>query len=399
MISKNKISAFTKSLMRYDLLAFLLVISAAAFYMRWLNFPFESADYKYFLSIWYTDIDAAGGIAGIGNVYGNYTPAYMYLMAIMTHFPISGLFAIKLFSVIFDFIMAVFAGLCVLELTGKKTVALASYTAVLFLPSVFINSSIWAQCDSIFVCFLIMSLYFMLKGKSIPCMVFFGLAFSFKLQAIFFIPVLILASIKGKVKWWSFALAIGTFFAMGLPAVIAGMSFSDAYGVYFLQANYYSQINMNAPNLYSAILQLMTYVPYEGFADSLIWFTFGGVGCAMLLLYKSRFDKDDNFIWLLIAVFFAAFMPFLLPHMHERYWYLCDILALITVFCRPKYLPVSVSLLVPSLYSLSVFIFRTEKRFMPFFGLVMLVGICAVGYGLYQNVKKSEESTAEQNTI
>ena len=234
----DKTTAALRRLCRWDLLAFLVIVSLAAFYLRYVNFPFESADYKYFLKKWYDSIDAAGGFRGIGQVYGNYTPPYMYLMALMTYLPASDLVAIKLFSILFDYLLAFFVGLLVKQVSGSKVTALMAYTATLFLPTVFFNSALWAQCDSIFVTFLIMSLYFMLKEKDCASMISFGLAFSFKLQAIFFIPVLLLALLKKRIRFRAFLLAPLVFFLLGLPAVIMGMRFSDAYGVYFLQASY-----------------------------------------------------------------------------------------------------------------------------------------------------------------
>ncbi len=388
----ERLPAIGHAVARLDLAAFLLVVSAAALALRYINLPFTSADYSYYLSKWYADLQAAGGFAGIGQVYGNYTPAYMYLMALMTHLPLTDVVAIKLFSIVFDYVLAVFVGLTVLHITRSKPSALMAYTATLFLPGVFINSALWGQCDSIFTAFLIMSLYFLLKERSVASMLCFGLAFSFKLQAIFFLPIVIIALCKRKLKWWSPLLAVAVFLASGLPAILAGMSPGDAYGVYFVQASYYEKLSMNAPSLYEAIQQLMTYAPYEGFDSSLVWFAFGATGCAMLPLYRKRFPIEDSMVWLLAALFFAAFMPFVLPHMHERYWYFADILAVILVICRPRMWYAALLLMIPSLYAVAVYIFRVENRYLPAFALVMLVGICAVGYLLWKQTDLAPES-------
>ena len=383
----DKTTAALHRLCRWDLLAFLVIVSLAAFYLRYVNFPFESADYKYFLKKWYDSIDAAGGFRGIGQVYGNYTPPYMYLMALMTYLPASDLVAIKLFSILFDYLLAFFVGLLVKQVSGSKVTALMAYTATLFLPTVFFNSALWAQCDSIFVTFLIMSLYFMLKEKDCASMISFGLAFSFKLQAIFFIPVLLLALLKKRIRFRAFLLAPLVFFLLGLPAVIMGMRFSDAYGVYFLQASYYPQINLNAPNLYVWWEGMFNYAPYEGFESSMVWFAFGAVGCAMLPLYKTDFSSDDRHVWILITAFFAAFMPFVLPHMHERYWYFSDILALILLFCRPKEWYLSLLIFLPSLYAVCIYLFYASHDALAFFALLMLAGICLLGAALWKHVK------------
>ncbi len=383
---KTMLARVGRAVIRLDLLAFLLLISVAAFYLRYFNLPFRSADYTFYLSHWYADLKANGGLAGIGQVYGNYPPAYMYLMAIMTHLPLSDVVAIKLFSIVFDYVLALFVGLIVLHVTQNKVSALTAYTATLFLPGVFINSALWGQCDSIYTTFLIMSLYFLLKKRSVVSMLCFGLAFSFKLQAIFFLPIIIIAICKGKMKWWSPIAAVAVFFISGLPAILSGMSPGDAYGSYFVQASYYEELSMNAPNLYEAIRQLMTSELYDGFADSLVCFAFGAIGCSMLPLYKNQFNTDDSLVWLLGALYFASFMPFVLPHMHERYWYFSDILALILLICRPQWGYVSALLMVPSLYAVSIYIFRVEHKYLPAFGLVMLAGICSAGGLLWKQM-------------
>ncbi len=393
--SRNLLPRVAKTaLSHWDTIAFLLVITVASFILRYLNFGFESADYQYFLVKWYDQIDAAGGLAGIGQVYGNYAPTYMYLMAIMTYLPVSPLVAIKLFSIVFDYLLAVYVALLVRHLTGKDTAAVMAYTATLFLPGVFLNSALWGQCDALFTAFLVMSLYYMLKDRSVASMVCFGVAFSFKLQAIFFLPVVILGLCGRKLKWWSPLAAVGVFLLSGLPAIVAGMSPVDAYGVYFVQAGYYSQLSMNAPNLYSAIQELSTYAPYDGFASSLVLFAFGAVGCAMYPIYKAIRALDDE-SWVLAALFFAAFMPFVLPHMHERYWYVSDILALVLIVCRPKRWYASICLMIPSLYSLSIYLFKVDHTKLPYFALLMLAGICLVGKLLWERMHASEaENTA-----
>ena len=378
---------------KWDLIIFLMGISAAALYLRYLNVPFESADYTYFLSRWYRDIKESGGFRAIGQVVGNYTPPYMYLMALMTCLPISDLAAIKLFSVLFDVVLAVFMGLIVRRISKSDTYALMAYTAALFLPAVFLNSSVWGQCDSIYVSFLIMSLYYLLKEKSISSMVCFGLAFSFKLQAIFFLPVVILAALKGKIKLWSPALAVLTYLASGLPAVIAGMHISDAYGVYFLQTGQYPQLSMNAPNLYQWFAQLNSGAGNSAFSASLVCFAFGTVGCAMLPLYKRKLRTDNDLVWITLAVFFAALMPFVLPHMHERYWYFSDILALLLIFCKPQRWYASLALMLPSLYAVCCYLFGNDPAGLSLMALMMLAGICLVGAQLYDLVQNPAEST------
>lgn len=379
-----------------ELPAFFLVVSVAAWMLRWLNFPFESMDYTYFLSQWYEEVEALGGFPALGHVIGNYTPAYMLLMVLMTYLPLSPLYAIKLVSVAADYLLAVFVGLLIRRISRSDVTALMAYTATLFLPAVFLNSALWGQCDAIYVAFLVMSLYYILREKSVAAMICFGVAFSFKLQAVFFLPVVILAALKGKIKGWSPGVAILTFFASGLPALIAGMSFADAYGVYILQAGQYSELSLTAPNFYICLDHLVSAAECDAnFAASLVWFAFGAVGCAMLPLYRKSYRTDDDRLWLTMAAFFAAFMPYVLPHMHERYWYFSDILALMLLFVFPKRWYMSIAVMLPSLYAVCCYLFDSDREKLLLMALLMLAGICLLGRELYRQVRRQAKPIQE----
>jgi Gpi18-like mannosyltransferase len=53
---------------------------------------------------------------------------------------------------------------------------------------VLFNSAAWGQCDGIYTCFIIMSLFYLLRERDILSMAMFGMAFAVKLQAVFFAP-------------------------------------------------------------------------------------------------------------------------------------------------------------------------------------------------------------------
>ena len=374
-----------------ELPAFFAVVSVAGFLMRWLSFGFESMDYTYFLSRWYEEVEALGGFPAVGTVVGNYTPAYMLLMAAMTYLPLPPLYAIKLVSVAADYLLAVYVGLLVRRLSGSDVTGLTTYTAALFLPAVFLNSAVWGQCDSIYVAFLVMCLYYLMQERSVASMVCFGAAFAFKLQSVFFLPVVILAALKGKIRWWSPAAAVLVFFASGLPAILAGMSFADAYGVYIQQAGQYSELSLNAPNFYIVLDRMVSAAACDaGFAASLVCFAFGAVGCTMLPLYRKRYDTGDDRLWLTMAAFFAAFMPYVLPHMHERYWYLSDILALVLLFVFPKRWYMSLAVMLPSLYAVCCYLFGSDRGKLPLMALLMLAGICLLGLQLLRLVRAAK---------
>ena len=123
-------------------------------------------------------------------------------MALLTYLQLSPLHSIKIVSIIFDYILAFSCMVLIYKLfkdSKKKDIyALLTYAVVLMLPTVVINSSAWAQCDSIYVAFAIISLIYLIDEKYIKSFIFLGISFAFKLQFIFLLPVYILVYITKR---------------------------------------------------------------------------------------------------------------------------------------------------------------------------------------------------------
>lgn len=373
----SKAADIWRAVRKYELLLYVIAVSLIAVFLRTFNFGFVSRDYTVFLSKWFTALKEAGGIRGIGKVYGDYSPMYIYFLAIMTHVPLDALVSIKIFSCVFDFILAFYAGLIVRKLRdGSDTAFCFGYTAALFMPAVFLNSAVWGQCDSVFTSFLLMFIYYMMEGKDIPAAVFFGIAFAFKLQTVFLAPVALVALLKGKLRFRALLWGIFAYIACGLPAVFAGMSLFDAYiGAYATQAGEYSSLTLNTPNLYNWIPN-MSEENLAAFSNSAIFFAFGAVAAAMLAVYRAEWDDKSLF---LICAFFAAFVPFVLPHMHERYWYLSDVLALAAVIAYPKKWFGPFAVMSCSLYVICKYLFGINAIDLSLLALFMAAGVFALG--------------------
>ena len=100
------------------------------------------------------------------------------------------------------------------------------------LPTVIMNSSVWAQCDAIYVTFCVGSVYFLIKRRPWLAAAFFGFAFAFKLQAIFFLPVLVAVLVINRQRLRSLLAAPVAFLACLTPALIAGRRLLSQLPVY-----------------------------------------------------------------------------------------------------------------------------------------------------------------------
>jgi hypothetical protein len=142
-----------------------------------------------------------------------------------------------------------------------KKAALISFVAALALPTVILNGSMWAQCDSIYGFFVVMCFYYILERKGGRAISMFALAFSFKLQAIFVLPAIIVSIFSGHLKPKKFVwLPIG-FLATCLPALIFGRSFANTFMVYINQTQSYEHLDMNCPTVW----RLVSNVSFDNF--------------------------------------------------------------------------------------------------------------------------------------
>lgn len=210
---------------------------ALALAVRVSLYPFITSDYTAFLSQWYDFIRSHGGFAAMQYNFSNYNPPYLYLLAIATYLPIPKLVAIKSISVIFDLVLALFTFLILRLKYECPLVPLIGATAMLLAPTVILNSTAWGQCDAIYAAFCVGSLYFLLRKRWAWACVFFGLAFAFKLQAIFFLPVLLLFALRRRLPLRYFALIPAVFLLSLAPAYAAGRSASSLLSVYRDQVN------------------------------------------------------------------------------------------------------------------------------------------------------------------
>jgi Gpi18-like mannosyltransferase len=186
-------------------------------------FDFESADYREFLSPWYDFIVGHGGFSALQYDFSNYSPLYLYFLTLATHLPLPKLYAIKLVSISFDFLLAFFVLLIVRLRHENRIIWLSSFFAALFAPTVFVNSALWGQADATYTSMLVASIYFAIRRRPNLSLFFFSVALSFKLQAIFLFPLFIVLCLKRRLPIYSFLIIPATYEASILPAWLAGL--------------------------------------------------------------------------------------------------------------------------------------------------------------------------------
>lgn len=359
-------------------MGFFIGVTVVAAVTRALLFEIESLDYLDFLSEWYTAIDAAPGFSALGVAVGNYNPPYMYLMKLMTLLPMRGLFAIKLFSCVFELAAAILVMVMVYRFYNNTGYALGAYGVFLFAPTVLLNGSAWAQCDIIYSFFLLGCVYAFIKNRPMLASVLFGIAFAFKLQAVFLAPLLVWMWLSGRVKFRQLLMIPAIFLASLVPAWLAGRPLTELLTIYIDQTDTYNaSLTLNYPNIYTFIGD--AYVQPMSVAGILI--TAAAIG---LLLYFVLYTKalPDTDLILTFCFFSAMLIPFFLPHMHDRYGFPADVLAVLYAFKRPKKLAASVVFTLVSLVAYGPYLLGIEAIPLPFAALGYIFCLCYVGADL-----------------
>lgn len=379
-----------------------VAIAAAATAARFAFVNEVNSDYRVFLSPWYDALAAAGGLRGIGQEIGNYNPPYLYLLAVATYLPVPKIVAIKLVSMAFDLVLAAFAGLIVRRRFGPW-VAVPAFAAVLFAPTVLINSGYWGQCDSIYASFCLGSLYFLLRGRPWWACVFLGLALSFKLQAIFFLPVLLIVLVVNRQRLLALLAVPATFLAMLLPAAVAGRSWSSLLAVYpnqvtsggvgagagasrFGAGGFGAGFGGGPGGGTAAGAGLGTWTRnaptmFQWVGGSVGWLVLGLVIAAVLLVglallaWRSGPLGDAQIVLLAAAAVLAV--PFFLPQMHERYFYLADVLTIVAAFHVRRFWPVAVAVSASSLLSYAPFLWRSTPVALPLVSFLEFLAVIA----------------------
>ena len=319
-----------------------LFLSAAllllAMALRALCMDHETLDYQNFLTRWVEFYRENGGFRALGRSVGNYNVPYLCFLALFSYLPVRDLYLIKLLSVAFDVLLAWGVLRILQRVTCREGTALAGFLITLFLPTVVLNGAYWGQCDSVYTAFGVWSLAFALEHKPLRAMASAALAFAFKLQAVFLLPVFLLFLFSGHIRWRHLPVFPLTYLLAVLPAVLAGRPMWHTLTLYFHQAGSVGGgLNYNSPSVYA-------FLPYGAQVDEALLARLGIAAAFvfLLLLYLlcfSRRKRLDDRTLLLCAVLICIAVPYLLPHMHDRYFFPADVLSAALALALPWSLP------------------------------------------------------------
>lgn len=371
-----------------DLLLFLFV-SFAALIVRYALRNVVAGDYKMFFEPWVSTLrEAGGGIKGLAAEfeYVDYTTPYLLILSYISICPfLNTLLLMKIVSVFFDFVAAFAVMFLVYHKRKNVTISIVAYGCLLFAPTVFTNSAMWAQCDIIFTSFVLWSLYFILKDKPVPGMIFFGIAFAFKLQTMFLAPLYVILWMKGKIKAKHVLFVPLMYFIGVLPSWYAGKNLWDLLTVYLFQANGAMDIyalSHKFPNIYQ-LIGTDTFL-YE-YADAGIWLTLAALMVFLYSFARREYELNQELI-LRMGMLLTMTVVFFLPHMHERYAILVDVLAVIFAFYQPKFFYVPILTILCSFSGYTIYLAQNNIVPMYLYTIVFLALMIDHGVAVYRMI-------------
>ena len=378
------------------------LILLMAICLRLFLFPHESGDYNSFLRHWMNRMRILGWPLQIGVPFTNYNPLYTYILALLSHIPFSDLYLVKCASVVFDCVLGTTI-LFILKncLKLKDYESLFGFSLSMIIPTVFLNSGMWAQCDSFYTSLLLIGLYLCLQNAPKKGCFFLGLALAAKLQAAIIFPILLFLIAYQRVYMRHLFLILLAYVLTIMPAVIAGRSIGDILNIYLNQIGSYEGLTMGAPtfwaifpdSLYSKFLPLAL-----GMASIVVFvFTF------LTLLIKRIKEKTDYWD---IAFLYALIIPYFLPKMHERYFYVATVLSIVYLLKYPKLWLLSVGVIFIDLCAYCPFLLGFSFVGIRWLSIVQLLIIIGAVWSLFKNekeklgeVQENQEEKREKSKI
>jgi Gpi18-like mannosyltransferase len=289
-----------------------------------------TGDMRTFLIPWLDHILDHGPISAFAIPFSNYTPPYLYLLALVS--PVAAVLSkvslIKALSVAGTLFLAFSVRHLLRSAGGSRDTEAMLW--VFALPSVAANAADMGQCDAIWSAACVFAVAAAVSRRPLAMVVWFGIALAFKAQAVFLGPFVALQLIQQRARLTLWGIPALPYVLAILPAALAGWPLADLATIYLRQVEWNPALASTAANPWS-LIQYLAPQSAPG------WYWLGIVAAAgAALTYVAAFRKRENNAADLVALALlsACILPFLLPKMLERFSFLADVLAFTLAFLR-----------------------------------------------------------------
>lgn len=311
------------------------------------------------------------------------TPFYMFTLAVIAQtdygsivskygdgrmYASNWMISLKSIGFVFDICMA-FGIYCIIkEITKNKNYAAAGFATSFFLPIQIVNSAMWGQNDSWFSCMAIWSFAFLMKYNSdkpkisdiVFSMIFAGWSLAIKAQGIFIMPFYFFLMLYKKIKFRYILIIPLALLATYVPYYFMGASFTKPFVWIFNGFSSYSDLSYHGGNFWE-FFSFVTNSDTNELTSRIIaigsYFFFIGALATYLFALLAKKPAITKESLILIATSFAMFTPFFMSKMHERYFYLADVMIFVYAFTnRKRYWLIPIKQ-ASSLFTYSIYMF------------------------------------------
>ncbi len=369
-------------------LLFVIALWILAYLSRTKLFPIVSGDFVSY-NEWMQKISDEG----VFSVIGNYGTSQIYMMGLVVAVTDNWLSGLKVLSIFFEYATSIAAFLILLHMTGSTRKSVMGMAFVLLSPTYILNGAYWGQCDAIYTCFIIWGIYYLLKDKGNLSMIMMGIALSFKLQAIFIFPFLIIIWLKKyTLKLLHFIWIPIVYFATSLPALFAGCSISDIFFAYTDQTSQFPWGTLEYPNLYAFLDENINGGHHmDEVSGAGLFLAIIVLGIICYYIYVKKIDITEK-ILILIALLTVAVTIYTLPHMHDRYGVILDMIVVIYAVINPKRIPLMIGFFLITVFTYMPFLTGAHIFSIQVLAVFETILIGIVGYDLYKEISNSESS-------
>lgn len=300
-----------------------LAVLALAAIVSYLAFwPLRYYDVWNSYAPWLRHIVRNGPLEAFSAPFGDYTPPYYYLLTIVS--PARALLTdnqtVKLASVIATLALAFAVARLLATLGAARPAKLALW--FLLVPGIMFNAVLSASADALWAAPSVMALIMAIERRHRAMLIWCGVAAAIKAQAMFVAPFFLALVIARRVPFGHWLLAPLAALALYVPALLCGWPLGDLLTVYLRQAGFFDDLSLNAPNIL-ALVQL--WPGHDPVTVSRVFSIAAVVATIVLIAVLSRRTFERRLL-VAAAALTILIVVGLLPRMHERYFYLADVL-------------------------------------------------------------------------
>jgi Gpi18-like mannosyltransferase len=323
---------------RWTAALFAVVVALVVFHLFRLKRDLisQNVDMKVFYLPWFDHIVAYGRWNSLEASFANYSPPYIYFLSLISFLNrvLSPTVLIKLVNLPFVLGAGWLAFDICRALKVPKTTSLAVSALLMVSPEVWTNGLRWGQADIMYTFFLLAFYRLVIAGKPVLALALFGTAIAFKLQSIFVGPALFALLLTEEIQLWQFFAVPAAYLAWMVPAALAGRPWKQLLFVYLDQYQAPSRLGMHLPN---PLFMLQDSIPlrYVGAATWISLLLASATSLYVVWIYFSRPKMRGPVGLLTMMALCPLIEAYLLPKMHDRYFFAGDAFVILLIAVRP----------------------------------------------------------------